>query len=133
MVVRALEAAAILAEEGISVEVVDPRTLKPLDSPIVQSGGQDRARAHRPRGGAHRRLRRRTGAVIAESEGVRLPGSPIKRLAKCRHPRALQPGSGQQMVPQVDDIVSTARNMVQSGAHTTTKSGQDVRARSRRR
>jgi len=28
---RALEAAGLLAEEGISVEVIDPRTLKPLD------------------------------------------------------------------------------------------------------
>ncbi len=35
---RALEAAELLAEEGISVEVIDPRTLKPLDlSTIVAS------------------------------------------------------------------------------------------------
>ena len=31
MVMRALEAAEKLAAEGIEVEVVDPRTLKPLD------------------------------------------------------------------------------------------------------
>jgi pyruvate dehydrogenase E1 component beta subunit len=32
---RALEAAEALAEEGISVEVVDPRTLAPLDRPAI--------------------------------------------------------------------------------------------------
>ncbi|NOZ27020.1 MAG: dehydrogenase [Chloroflexi bacterium] len=38
MVLRALEAAEILAEQGISVEVVDLRTLKPLDlDTVVQS------------------------------------------------------------------------------------------------
>ena len=31
----ALEAAAVLAKEGISVEVVDPRTLKPLDIDLI--------------------------------------------------------------------------------------------------
>jgi pyruvate dehydrogenase E1 component beta subunit len=34
-VVLALEAAEILAKEGISVEVVDPRTLKPLDIDLI--------------------------------------------------------------------------------------------------
>ena len=38
MVNRSLEAAEELAEEGIEVEVVDPRTLKPLDEEtIIQS------------------------------------------------------------------------------------------------
>ena len=32
---RALEAAERLSEEGISVEVVDPRTLAPLDRPTI--------------------------------------------------------------------------------------------------
>jgi acetoin:2,6-dichlorophenolindophenol oxidoreductase subunit beta len=35
MVKEALEAAAILAEEGIDVEVVDPRTIKPLDEELI--------------------------------------------------------------------------------------------------
>jgi 2-oxoisovalerate dehydrogenase E1 component len=32
---RALEAATFLAKEGISVEVIDPRTIKPLDTEII--------------------------------------------------------------------------------------------------
>ena len=35
MVPRALAAAAMLEREGISVEVVDPRTLKPLDEDTI--------------------------------------------------------------------------------------------------
>jgi acetoin:2,6-dichlorophenolindophenol oxidoreductase subunit beta len=32
---RALAAAAILAKEGVSAEVIDPRTLQPLDTPAL--------------------------------------------------------------------------------------------------
>ncbi|MFZ3074013.1 MAG: pyruvate dehydrogenase complex E1 component subunit beta [Minisyncoccales bacterium] len=35
MVPQALEAAEILEKEGISVEVIDPRTIKPLDMPLI--------------------------------------------------------------------------------------------------
>lgn len=37
MVPRALNAAAQLSEEGISVEVIDPRTLRPLDEDLILS------------------------------------------------------------------------------------------------
>ena len=60
MVGRALEAAERLAAEGIELEVIDPRTLVPLDmETIVGSVEKTAPRARRPRGGAHRRRRRR--------------------------------------------------------------------------
>jgi len=40
MVGYALKAAAVLAEEGISVEVVDPRTLRPLDKELIYGSVQ---------------------------------------------------------------------------------------------
>ncbi len=44
MVIRASEAAELLAEESIEVEVVDLRTLKPLDTEtVIQIGEQDGA------------------------------------------------------------------------------------------
>ena len=62
MVPRALEAAEKLAAEGIEVEVVDPRCLKPLDeATIVPLGVQDRPGADCARGADDRRLWRRTG------------------------------------------------------------------------
>ena len=46
MVQIALDAAEALAEEGIEAEVVDPRTLRPLDEELlVAVGAEDRAAA----------------------------------------------------------------------------------------
>lgn len=45
MVHVALEAAARLAEEGIEVEVVDPRTLRPLDKDIIRTSVKKTNRA----------------------------------------------------------------------------------------
>ena len=57
LVHEALAAAETLAAEGISVEVVDPRTLVPLDAETIrQVGAEDGAARHRRRGGADRRL-----------------------------------------------------------------------------
>ena len=59
MVLFALEAAEKLAAEGIDAEVIDPRTLKPLDlDDHRQVGGEDRAAGGRQRGRADRRLHR---------------------------------------------------------------------------
>ena len=57
LVHEALAAAEELAHEGISVEVVDPRTLVPLDTEDdPQLGAEDRPPRHRRRGGADGRL-----------------------------------------------------------------------------
>ena len=54
-----LDAAKRLAEEGIEAEVVDPRTLRPLDDePIFDVGAQDQPLRGGRGGLAHRRLRR---------------------------------------------------------------------------
>ena len=59
-VVTAMEAAKKLAEEGIEAEIVDPRTLRPLDDePIFESVRKTEPLRGRRRGLAHRRLRRR--------------------------------------------------------------------------
>ncbi|MEZ4582075.1 MAG: transketolase C-terminal domain-containing protein [Caldilineaceae bacterium] len=111
MVVRALEAAAILAEEGISVEVVDPRTLKPLDEVPSCS------RWSRPERVLIVHEAVRTGgyggelaAVIAESEAFDYLDAPIKRLAGLDIPVPYNRDLERQMVPQVDDIVGGAQH-----------------------
>ena len=78
----ALEAADRVAEEGISVEVVDLRTLRPLDKDtVLDLGPQDRQVPRRVRGQPVRRLRRR-GRGDRRRGGVRLPrrtGHPDRR------------------------------------------------------
>ena len=56
MVPKALKVADKLAKENISVEVVDPRTLIPLDEEtILESGREDQSRRDRRRGSSARR------------------------------------------------------------------------------
>ncbi|MFO7632085.1 MAG: alpha-ketoacid dehydrogenase subunit beta [Caldilinea sp.] len=113
MVVRALEAAAKLAEEGIEVEVLDPRTLKPLDAePIVRSvcktGRVLIVHEACKTGGFGGEL----AAVIAESEAFDYLDAPIRRLAGLDIPVPYNRELERRMVPQVEDIVTAAQRLV---------------------
>lgn len=113
MVVRALEAATKLAEEGIEVEVVDPRTLKPLDAdPIIRSVSKTGrvliVHEAVKTGGFGGEL----AAVIAESEAFDYLDAPIRRLAGLDIPVPYNRELERRMVPQVDDIVTAARRLV---------------------
>ena len=112
MVSRALEAAAQLAAEGIEVEVVDPCTLKPLDSdPIVRSVAKTGrvliVHEACKTGGFGGEL----AAVIAESEAFDFLDAPIRRLAGLDIPVPYNRELERRMVPQVDDIATAARRL----------------------
>jgi pyruvate dehydrogenase E1 component beta subunit len=116
MVPRALEAAEELAKEGIEVEVVDPRTLKPLDTEtIVQSvakTGRVLIAHEAPRTcgfGAE------LAAVIADSEAFDYLDAPIRRLTGRDIPIPYNRDLERATVPQVEDIVAAARKLVQEG------------------
>jgi pyruvate/2-oxoglutarate/acetoin dehydrogenase E1 component len=113
MVPRALEAAEILAQEGIEVEVVDPRTLKPLDDGIIVESVIKTGRVLV----AHEACK--TGGVgaeivarIAESEAFDYLDAPIKRLAGLDIPVPYNRNLERHMVPQVENIVAAARELV---------------------
>ncbi|GIV68731.1 alpha-ketoacid dehydrogenase subunit beta [Caldilinea sp.] len=113
MVVRALEAAERLAKEGVEVEVVDPRTLKPLDAePIIRSvcktGRVLIVHEACKTGGFGGEL----AAVIAESEAFDYLDAPIRRLAGLDIPVPYNRELERRMVPQVEDIVDAARRLV---------------------
>lgn len=113
MVVRALEAAAQLAQEDISVEVVDPRTLKPLDAqPIIDSvrktGRLLIVHEACKTGGFGGEI----AAVVGESEAFDYLDAPIRRLAGLDMPVPYNRELERRMVPQVNDIVSAARRLV---------------------
>ena len=114
MVARALEAAEQLAREGIEVEVVDPRTLKPLDAaPIIQSVSKtgrvlivhEAART----GGYGGEL----AAIITESEAFDYLDAPIVRLAGRDMPIPYNRTLEYHTVPQVENIVEAARQLAQ--------------------
>lgn len=116
MVPRALKAAEILAEEGIEVEVVDPRCLKPLDTAtIVQSvakTGRVLITHEAPvTGGFGGEL----AAVIASSEAFDYLDAPIRRLAGKDVPIPYNRILELAAVPQIEDIVEAARKLALEG------------------
>ena len=114
MVSKALEAAEQLAEEGIEVEIVDPRTLRPLDAePIIQSviktGKVLIVHEAAKTGGYGCEL----AATIAESKAFGYLDAPIVRLAGRDMPIPYNRTLELNTVPQVPDIVNKARDIVQ--------------------
>ncbi len=113
MVPRALEAAVRLAEAGIDTEVVDPRTLSPLDDePIVRSvakTGKALIVHEAPKTGGF------GGEVlsrIVESEAFDYLEAPVRRLAGLDVPIPYNRLLEAHAIPQVDDIVHEARKIV---------------------
>jgi pyruvate dehydrogenase E1 component beta subunit len=114
MVKRSLEAAAQLADEGIEAEVVDPRTLKPLDEETLVRSVSKTGRVlivHEAcrTGGYGGEL----AAVIAGSEAFDYLDAPILRLAGRDIPIPYNRTLEYHTVPQVEDIVEAARQLAQ--------------------
>lgn len=112
MVHKALEAAEILSQEGIEVEVVDPRTLVPLDKEtiiqsVMKTGSAVIVTEAVKRSGFSAEL----ASVIAESESFDFLDAPIIRLAGKEVPIPYQPDLEKLAVPQVEDIVEACREL----------------------
>ncbi|MFC0672445.1 alpha-ketoacid dehydrogenase subunit beta [Brachybacterium hainanense] len=110
---RALEAAEQLAAEGISAEVIDPRTLKPLDLPLITSSVTKTGRALLVQesvrfGGFMGEI----SASIVESEAFGHLQAPVKRLCGLDIPIPYNPDLEKAAVPQVADIVREATALV---------------------
>ncbi len=112
MVQRALQAAEQLAAEGIEAEVVDPRTLKPLDAgpiiaSVIKTGRVLIVHEACKTGGFGGEL----AGVIAESEAFDFLDAPIVRLAGRDMPIPYNRTLEYHTVPQVENIVEAARNL----------------------
>ena len=112
MVKRSLEAAEQLAGEGIEVEVVDPRTLSPLDKETIIRSASKTGRVmivHEAckTGGYGGEL----AAIIAESEAFDYLDAPIVRLAGRDIPIPYNRTLEYHTVPQVETIVEAARDL----------------------
>ena len=122
MVGRALEAAIQLATEGIEVEVVDPRTLNPLDEDTIVASVKKPGRAlvvHEAvkTGGFGGEI----AARIAESEAFDYLEAPIRRLAGLDIPIPYNRNLEYHAVPQVETIVAEA---LQIGTGSLLNDGQ---------
>lgn len=109
MLYTALEAAEALAKEGIEVEVVDLRTLNPLDREAIAATVKKTNRAlilheHQKTGG----IAGEVEAIINE-EAFDWVDAPIARLASLDTPVPFSPPLEERFLPQVKDVVEKAR------------------------
>lgn len=114
MVQKALQAAEQLAEEGIEVEIIDPRTLNPLDESLIVESVSKTGRVlivHEAvqTGGYGGEL----AARITASEAFDYLDAPIRRLAGRDIPIPYNRNLEYNAVPQVEDIVEEARKLAQ--------------------
>jgi pyruvate dehydrogenase E1 component beta subunit len=112
MVPRAVEAADKLAAEGIELEVIDPRTLNPLDDkPIIDSviktGRALIVHEAVQTGGFGGEL----AARIAASEAFDYLDAPVRRLAGLDIPIPYNRNLEYHTVPQVENIIAEARQL----------------------
>ena len=113
MVHKALEAAEILVKEGIDIEIVDPRTLVPLDKKTIVDSVKKTGRAlivteAVKRSGFSSEL----AAVISEEESFDYLDHPVVRLAGAEPPIPYEPNLETLAVPQVNDIVEACRKIM---------------------
>jgi pyruvate/2-oxoglutarate/acetoin dehydrogenase E1 component len=115
MVYVALEAAQLLEQEGVGAEVVDPRTLVPLDRETIVASARKTGRAivvdegHRSYGASAE-----LAAVISELAFYDLD-APVVRLAAMDVPVPFSPVLEDETVPTPERVAEVARTLVRGG------------------
>lgn len=112
MVNQSLAAAKSLAGEGIEIEVIDPRTLSPLDEDLILSSVE---KTHRlvivdednPRCSAATDI-----AAMVADKGFDLLDAPIKTVTAPHTPVPFSPPLEQFYVPSPERIAQTVREIV---------------------
>lgn len=115
MVHKALAAAAMLEKEGLSVEVIDPRTLTPLDKQALVRSVKKTGRLiivteDCKTAGVSAEI----AAVVAE-EALDYLDAPIRRLAEPDTPIPFSPPLEQYVIPDEKSIVKAVKEVVQHG------------------
>jgi len=110
MVHKALEAAAQLKKEGIDAEVIDLRTIRPMDKDTVIASVKKTSRLLCVYEGVKTLgVGAEVSAMIAESDAFDYLDAPIVRLGGAETPIPYNPDLEKATVPQVPDIVAAAR------------------------
>jgi pyruvate/2-oxoglutarate/acetoin dehydrogenase E1 component len=112
MVQRASEAAEKLVDHGISVEIIDPRTLVPLDKETILASLRKTGRlaivdeAYATCGVAAE------VAAIAVSEAFDELDAPVLRICTLPAPHTFSPTVGAHLVPSTDRIIQEIAQMI---------------------
>jgi pyruvate/2-oxoglutarate/acetoin dehydrogenase E1 component len=112
MVHRAMQAAVRLEREGVSVEVIDPRTLAPFDKEtILTSVAKTGHLVIVDEAYASCGVSAEIAAIVA-SEALYELDAPILRICTLPAPHAFSPSLDNYLVPSVDRIVSEVAALV---------------------
>ena len=113
MALRAAAAAERLAQEGIDAEVIDLRSLRPLDTrTILASVAKTRRLAIVYEGVKTMGIGAEIAACVAGHDVVRRLEAPILRLGGAETPIPYNPVLEKAAVPQEADIVTAVRTLV---------------------
>lgn len=113
MVHKALEAATELEKEGINVEIIDPRTIVPLDketiiNSVIKTGRLVVVHEAVKRGGIGGEI----VSTVVESEAFDYLDAPIQRLGGKEVPIPYNPKLEKAAIPQVLDIIEAVKETV---------------------
>ena len=115
MVPKTLDAADVLAGRGVSAEVIDLRSLRPLDTATLEASV---LRTHRAvvvdEGWRTGGLSAELAAVITETCFWTLD-APVRRLAAAEVPIPYARHLEDHAIPQVDDIAEAAIGLIEVG------------------
>ena len=112
MIQTTLEAADKLAEEGIEAEVIDLRTLRPLDTqPIVESVKKTNRLVVIEEGWRSFGIGAEIASRVAELAFDHLD-APIRRVAQAEVPLPYNKRLEQLALPQVDDVIRAAKDVL---------------------
>lgn len=113
MLRRAVAAAGALHDQGIDAEVIDVRTLRPLDRPTIVGSVCKTGRAliahEAPLTGG---FGGEIAATIAGGDSFDFLEAPVRRLAGLETPIPYNPELERGVVPQEEDIVKAAVDLV---------------------
>jgi pyruvate/2-oxoglutarate/acetoin dehydrogenase E1 component len=112
MVGKAVEAAEILSKEGISVEVIDPRTVMPLDrEAILESVKKTGRLVIVDEAQAFCGFSAEIAAMAAE-HALEFLNAPIKRVCALHTPHPFNPVLESAMLPSLPQIVEAVRQVI---------------------
>ena len=112
MVQQALAAAETLAGEGISVEVLDPRTLVPLDKEAIKASVAKTSRAVVVNEAVKRGSFSGEIAAMIADECFDDLDAPVKRIGALNVPIPFSPPLEQYVIPNADRIAKVIREIV---------------------
>ena len=112
MVHKALEAAGALSGEGIEAEVIDLRTVRPMDRDTVLASVRKTGRLLCVYEGVKTLgIGAEVSAMVAESDAFDFLDAPIVRLGGAECPIPYNPELEKAVVPQVPGITQAARDL----------------------